>query len=100
MKIGLLTDSSIYQSSSLSFIESSDRKHFISLISYLNRNHLSRCDVRNGLPVYLYRFDIYMGESQTDLLRHVCLDSTEQKIDLQWYKIIDKHGSRECPKAS
>lgn len=93
MKIGLLMDSSIYQSSSLSFIESSDRKHFISLISFLNRNYLSRCDVRNGLPVYLYRFDIYMGESQTDLLRHVCLDSTEQKIDLQWYKILDKHGS-------
>ena len=90
-KIGLLSDSLIFESKSLSFITTNDRKHFISLVTYLNRNYLSRCDIENRQPIYMYRDGIYMADRQTDLFRHVVFANSEQEIDLNRYKILDKN---------
>jgi hypothetical protein len=91
VKIGALSDSLLFESKSLSFISTSNRKHFISLVAYLNRNYLSRCDIENGQPIYMYRDDIYMADRQTDLFRFVVFANSEQGIDLNRYKILDEH---------
>jgi hypothetical protein len=38
----------------------------------------------------MYRADIFMGELQTDLFRLVVFANSEQEIDLNRYKILDK----------
>jgi len=93
LKVGLLSDSLLYQNRLLSFIDALDRKHFIDLVRYLNRNYLSTCFVEEGLPVYMYRDDVYMADNQADLDRFVCLLDPEQRMDLRWHKILDKHDS-------
>jgi len=92
-KLGLLTDNFLFENKSLSFIDTSDRKHFISLATYLNENYLSRCDIENGQMIYIYRADIYMGELQTDLFRYAVFANSKQEIDLTRYKILDSSGN-------
>lgn len=91
VRVGLLSDSLISKSESLSFISTLDRKRFIGLVAFLKRNYLSRCDIEGGQPVYMYRNNIHMAESQTDLFRFVCLFQPDQTIDSSLYKILDKH---------
>lgn len=92
IKVGLLSDNQLFESTFLEFIEDvSDRKHFISLVAYLNKNYLSRCDIENGKPVYMYRDKIYMADRQTDLFRFVVFVNSEQEINLKRYKILDSH---------
>lgn len=88
---GIITDSLLYKSKWLEFIDSSERKRFVNLALYLNKNHLSTCYIENELPSYMYRADIYMADRQTDLVRHIVFANSEQKIDLNRYKILDKH---------
>ena len=90
-KLGLITDSLLFENKALSFINSPDRKRFIGLAKCLNDNYLSRCDIENGHPIYMYRADIFMGDSQTDLFRYVVFANSEKEIDLNRYKILDKH---------
>lgn len=92
-KLGLLTDNLLFENKSLSFIDTSDRKQFISLATYLNENYLSRCDIENGQMIYMYRADIYMGELQTDLFRYVIFATSKQEIDSTRYKILDRVGN-------
>jgi len=89
-KVGELTDSTLYKSKLLEFINSTDRKHFINLALYLNKNHLSTCYIENNQPSYMYRADIYMADRQKDLDRFVVFANSEQEIDLNQYKILDK----------
>jgi len=90
IELGLLTDTTLYKNKWLSFIDSSERKHFVFLAKYLNENYLSRCDIQNKQPIYMYRADIYMADRQTDLDRFVVFANSEQEIDLTHYKILDK----------
>jgi len=89
VKIGLLSDSALYQSPKLSCIDLPDRKRFISLIRFLKRNFLLRCDVRGFQPEYLYRDDIYMADWQTDLKRKVILLRPEERVDTSRFKVLD-----------
>jgi hypothetical protein len=89
-KLGLITDSLLFENEALSFINKGDRKDFVDIAKYLNENYLSRCDIENGQPTYMYRADIFMGELQTDLFRLVVFANSEQEIDLNRYKILDK----------
>jgi hypothetical protein len=89
-KAGVITDSLLYKSKWLDFIDSSERKRFVNLSLYLNKNYLSSCNFENGQLVYMYRDDIYMADMQTDLFRHVVFANSEQEIDLNRYKILDK----------
>lgn len=89
--LGLLTDSTLYKNKYLTFIDSSERKHFVYLAKYLNGNYLSRCDIENGLPVYMYRTNIYMADRQMDLDRFIVFANSEQEIDLNRYKILDSN---------
>lgn len=87
---GIITDSLLYKSKWLDFIDSSERKRFVNLALYLNKNYLSSCNFENGQLVYMYRADIYMADRQTDLDRFVVFANSEQNIDLNRYKILDK----------
>lgn len=93
MKYDRLSDNMLFDSKPLSFINTSDRKQFINLVTYMYRNYLSRCDIENGQPIYLYRDDIYQADRQTDLLRFVVVVNSEQEIDLNRYKILDRYKS-------
>ncbi len=90
-KVGIITDSLLYKSKLLEFIDTLARKRFVSLALYLNKNYLSSCDIENGNPIYMYKSDIYMADRQTDLFRYVVFANSEQEIDLNRYKILDKH---------
>jgi hypothetical protein len=86
---GMITDSLLYKSKLLEFIDSSERKRFVNLALYLNKNHLSSCNIESGMVFYMYRTDIYMADRQTDLDRFVVFAKFEQEIDLNRYKILD-----------
>jgi hypothetical protein len=88
---GIITDSSLYKSKLLEFIDSTERKRFVNLALFLNRNHLSGCNIENEKVIYLYRANIYMADRQTDLDRLVVFSNSEQEINLNRYKILDKH---------
>ena len=89
-ELGTLSDTSLYKNRWLAFIDTSERKHFVALTKYLNDNYLSRCDIENGQPIYMYRADIYMADRQTDLDRFIVFVNSEQEIDLNHYKILDR----------
>jgi len=88
---GIITDSLLYKSKLLEFIDNTERKRFVNLAFYLNTNYLSSCNIENGKLIFMYRFNIYMADRQTDLFRHVVFANSEQEIDLNRYKILDKH---------
>lgn len=87
-KVGMITDSLLYKSKWLKFIDFSDRKHFINLALYLYRNHLSACYIENELALYTYRGNIYMADKQMDLVRFLVFAKFDE-IDLNAYKILD-----------
>ncbi|MDP3013623.1 MAG: hypothetical protein Q8M92_05225, partial [Candidatus Subteraquimicrobiales bacterium] len=58
--------------------------------AYLNKNYLTRCNLENRQFQYLYRDNIYMADRQTDLERFVVFSTSEQEINLNRYKILDK----------
>jgi hypothetical protein len=88
-KVGLITDSLLFKSKWLTFIDTLERKRFVNLAMYLNKNYLSRYDIENGQPVYLYRADIYMADRQADIERVVVLVNSEKDINLNRYKILN-----------
>jgi len=90
-KIGVLSDSLLFKNDSLNFLDEIDKKRFLKLCDYLNKNYLERCDVRNNHIAYTYRANIYMADWQTDLDRLVVIADSIADIDLIQYKIIDKY---------
>ena len=89
--VGNISNTLLYKSTLLDFIEITERKHFVSLALYLYKNKLSGCSIENGKLLYMYRADVFMGESQTDLCRYVVFSDSEQEVDLNRYKILDQH---------
>lgn len=89
--VGIITDSSLYESKLLNFIDVLDRKRFVNLALYLNNNSLSSCSVENGMFYYMYRFNIYMADRQTDLVRFVVFAKSVEEIDINRYKILDNY---------
>jgi len=92
-KVGKITDSILYKSKLLRFIEPLNRKRFINLALYLNKNHLSTCYIQNEQPCYMYRSDIYMADRQTDLDRFVVFAKSKYEIDSIRYKILDSSNN-------
>lgn len=91
--IGLITDSTLYKNAHLSFIDSASRKRFVNLAYYLSQNELDDCGIYNGLPLFLYRDNIYMADYQTDLRRMVVFTKSENLINLNELKILDKSNN-------
>ena len=89
-KVGIITDTLLYKSQWLQFLDDSDKKRFIDLVLYLNKNHLSGCYIDPKKVYYGYRDNIYMADRQTDLCRTVVYAKSEQEIDVNCYKILDK----------
>ncbi len=67
-----------------------DRVRFIKLVSFLDTNYLGWCNYKDNLLIYHYRDYIYMADRQTDLQRYVVYAKSEQEINLNQYKILDK----------
>lgn len=88
--VGIITDSLLYKSKLLEFIDSSERKRFVNLTLYLNKNHLSGARIESGKLIYFYRDNIYMADAQADLNRFVVFSNSKQEINLTRYKILDK----------
>jgi len=89
-QVGDLNDSLLYKNNKLFFIESKERKRFIKLVSFLNKNYLGWCVFRNNQFLYQYRADIYMADRQIDLERFVGYSKAEQEIDFNFCKILDR----------
>lgn len=89
-KVGIITDTLLYKSQWLQFLDDSDKKRFINLVLYLNKNYLSSGGVDINQVFYGYRDNIYMADRQTDLCRTVVYAKSEQEIDVNCYKILDK----------
>jgi hypothetical protein len=92
-KVGMITDSLLYTSALLEFLDTSQRKHFVNLALYLNANKLSGCSIQNNIFYYTYRADIYMADRQTDLDRFVIHAKSVQGIDTARYKILDNRNN-------
>jgi hypothetical protein len=90
-KVGVISDSLLYLNNSLYFLDEKDKKRFLILCDFLNKNYLSRCDVRNRQIEYAYRIHIYMADSQTDLMRFIVIADSINEIDYTKYKILDKY---------
>ena len=89
-KVGIITDTLLYKSQWLQFLDDSDKKRFINLVLYLNKNYLSSGGVDINQVFYGYQDNIYMADRQTDLCRTVVYAKLEQEIDVNYYKILDK----------
>jgi hypothetical protein len=85
--VGLLTDTTLYKSEDLFFIQ--EKKEFIRLVIFLENNNISRCDYENGDYIYLYRGNIYMADRQKDLWRFIMLTDDIRNINLDKYKVLD-----------
>jgi hypothetical protein len=92
-KVGMITDSLLYKSALLDFIDTSQRKHFVNLAIYLYNEKLSGCSILNNNYYYVYRADIYMADRQTDLDRFVMYAKSVQGIDTPRYKILDNRNN-------
>ncbi len=90
-KVGLLTDTTLYKSEDLFFIQ--EKKEFIRLVIFLENNNISRCDYENGDYIYLYRNNIYMADRQKDLWRFIMLTDDIRNINLDKYKVLDNKGN-------
>jgi hypothetical protein len=86
-KVGLLTDTTLFKSEDLFFIQ--EKKEFIRLVIFLENNNISRCDYENGDYIYLYRGNIYMADRQKDLWRFIMLTDDIRNINLDKYKVLD-----------
>ena len=93
VKVGFITDTTLYKNEAISFIDTIRRKNFVNLSFFLHQNFLDRCDYEDGNYIYLYRANIDMGDRQKDLDRYVILENDIKDINLNKYKILDKKGS-------
>ncbi len=91
--VGNVTDTSLYQSKLIDFIDSSERKHFVNLAMYLKKNHLSGCKSENGKLIYFYREFFYLADAQIDLDRFITFSDSEKDVDPNRYKILDRYGN-------
>jgi hypothetical protein len=91
--VGIISDNLLYKSNLISFIDTTERKRFVKLALFLNKNYLSGCNIENGNLIFTYRSNIYMADWQEDLDRFVMYANTEPEIDLSQYKILENKNN-------
>lgn len=92
INVGSLYDDALINKKELNCFEYDEKIKFISLVEFLSKNYITRCDREGVRIIYMYRTNIYMADLQVDLFRYIVVENDEKNINKLIYKILDRKG--------